>query len=146
MPAVVLDTNVLVSAAIRPYGPARKALRLAQRRYELAFTRGTSAELREVLFRSEFDDRLSNRERARFLELVRDYSVFYRVREATPFARDPDDDVFLQLAVACNAVALVTGDHDLLVLGEFAGVPILSPSRFLRAERSIRRGRRERGG
>jgi predicted nucleic acid-binding protein len=69
-----------------------------------------------------------------------------RVEPGLPLSRDADDDKFLHLAAAADAVALVTGDRDLLVLGEFAGIPILSPSRFLRAERSIRRGRQARGG
>jgi len=68
-----------------------------------------------------------------------------RVEPGLPLSRDADDDMFLHLAAAADAVALITGDHDLLVLGEFAGIPILPPSRFLRAERSIRCGRRNRG-
>lgn len=145
MPALVVDTNVLVSAALHPEGSARKAFRLARRHYDLAFTRETMIELRRVLSRSEFDHLLSNHDRRRFLQLLRAAATVHRVESLGPLSRDPDDDVFLHLAVAVDAVVLVTGDRDLLVLREFGGVPILSPSRFLRAERSIRRGRRGRG-
>jgi putative PIN family toxin of toxin-antitoxin system len=143
MPAVIVDTNVLVSAALQEGAP-RAAVRLAQRHYELAFTPSTFSELRAVLFRPAFDARISNRDRRKFLSGIRRAARLYRIDEAVPIARDPDDDVFLHLAVAADAVALVTGDRDLLVLGEFAGIPILSPTRFLRGERSIRRGRRKR--
>lgn len=145
MPVLVVDTNVLVSAALHPEGTARKAFRLARRHYDLAFTRETLLELRQVLSRPVFDRLLSRRDRRRFLQLVRDAAAVHRVESSGPLSRDPRDDIFLHLAVAANAVAIVTGDRDLLVLGDFAGIPILSPSRFLRAERSIRRGRRERG-
>ncbi|NBC33359.1 MAG: hypothetical protein GVY13_11850 [Alphaproteobacteria bacterium] len=41
------------------------------------------------------------------------------------------DDVFLAVALAGKADALVTGDRDLLVLHPFRGIPILSPRAFL---------------
>jgi putative PIN family toxin of toxin-antitoxin system len=43
---------------------------------------------------------------------------------------DPDDVPVLGAAVAAKADALVTGDADLLTLGEVGGVPILSPRAF----------------
>ena len=42
--------------------------------------------------------------------------------------RDPNDDYLLALADAANADLLVSGDHDLLSLGAFNGVPIVSPA------------------
>jgi len=44
-----------------------------------------------------------------------------------PACRDPDDDMVLATALAANANAIVTGDQDLLVLGRFKGIPILTP-------------------
>jgi putative PIN family toxin of toxin-antitoxin system len=45
--------------------------------------------------------------------------------------RDPDDDWVLATALAGQAEAIVTGDDDLLVLGNFQGVAILSPRQFI---------------
>lgn len=45
--------------------------------------------------------------------------------------RDPDDDLIVATALAANADLLVTGDNDLLILGEHEGVRILTPRRFL---------------
>jgi len=54
-----------------------------------------------------------------------------------PVCRDADDDVVLGTAVAAGAALIVTGDNDLLVLGAYAGVSIVSPRQFLeRLERS----------
>jgi predicted nucleic acid-binding protein len=47
-----------------------------------------------------------------------------------PVSRDPDDDNVLAAANAGRCEAIVTGDKDLLVLGEFAGIPILTPRQF----------------
>jgi uncharacterized protein len=45
--------------------------------------------------------------------------------------RDPDDDKFLECAVAGRAQYLVTGDRDLRELGSFRGTTILSAGEFL---------------
>jgi predicted nucleic acid-binding protein len=47
--------------------------------------------------------------------------------------RDPKDDKFLALAVSGGAQALVSSDDDLLSMGSFGGVAILSPRRLLEA-------------
>jgi predicted nucleic acid-binding protein len=44
---------------------------------------------------------------------------------------DPDDDKLLETALLGRADCLVTGDQDLLVLGTYQGIPILSPAAFL---------------
>ena len=44
-----------------------------------------------------------------------------------PNSRDPNDRPFLELALAGNADALVTGDNDLLVLANEFSVPIITP-------------------
>jgi predicted nucleic acid-binding protein len=41
---------------------------------------------------------------------------------------DPDDDIVLATAVACGAGLIVSGDAHLLGIGEFQGIPILTPS------------------
>jgi uncharacterized protein len=45
--------------------------------------------------------------------------------------RDPKDVIVLATAIAANADAIISGDQDLLVLVDFAGIPILSPKEFL---------------
>jgi putative PIN family toxin of toxin-antitoxin system len=47
-----------------------------------------------------------------------------------PVCRDPDDDLILATAVAARADVIVT-DDDLLTLGVFEAVRILSPRQFL---------------
>ena len=46
--------------------------------------------------------------------------------------RDPDDLPVLGTAVAARADFLVTGDLDLLCLGAYEDIPIVSPAEFLR--------------
>jgi hypothetical protein len=44
---------------------------------------------------------------------------------------DPKDDKFFEVAVSGQAGVIVSGDEDLLTLDPYAGIPIVSPSRFL---------------
>ena len=48
-----------------------------------------------------------------------------------PASRDPDDDAALALAVAARPDLIITGDKDLLVLGAYAGIPIVSATEAL---------------
>lgn len=52
-------------------------------------------------------------------------------RRLTVVRRDPDDDKFLECAVAGHARYLVTGDQDLRELDSFRGITILTVGEFL---------------
>jgi putative PIN family toxin of toxin-antitoxin system len=45
-----------------------------------------------------------------------------------PVCRDSTDDHVLALALSANADMVVSGDDDLLVLGSFANIPIVTPA------------------
>ncbi len=52
-------------------------------------------------------------------------------KELKVVERDPDDDKFIECAVAGKAKYLVSGDLDLLSLGGYGSVKIVSSSRLL---------------
>jgi uncharacterized protein len=52
-------------------------------------------------------------------------------------SRDKDDDIILACAVAAKADYLVTGDKDLLVLGRYEGVKIVTVATFLEVLHTI---------
>jgi putative PIN family toxin of toxin-antitoxin system len=49
------------------------------------------------------------------------------VQVAGDACRDPDDLMVLGTAISARADYLCTGDKDLLVLGKYRGIPILTP-------------------
>ncbi len=59
---------------------------------------------------------------------------------AKTVSRDPDDDWVLATAVAGDAEAIVSGDADLLTLGSYSGIQMLSPRQFVSREASSGRG------
>ena len=65
-------------------------------------------------------------------EEVLPYVVTVRVRlRLSVVRRDPEDNKFLECAVAGRAEYLVTGDQDLRELGSYRGVTILTVGEFL---------------
>ncbi|MER3447931.1 MAG: hypothetical protein C4291_14370 [Candidatus Dadabacteria bacterium] len=70
---------------------------------------------------------------ARVMSGFRAFSI--QVDPITRFAvvcNNPDDDKFLECAVAGNANVIVSGDRHFLALGSYQGIHILQPASFLR--------------
>lgn len=53
------------------------------------------------------------------------------VTQVAQVSRDPNDDMFIALAVAGNASCIVTEDKDLLVLNPFGSLQILNTESFI---------------
>ena len=45
---------------------------------------------------------------------------------------DPDDDKFIECAVALKAEVIITGDKTIEVIGEYMNIKILTPQQFLK--------------
>lgn len=127
----VIDTGVVVSAALLPRSVPRQAFDAVATRGRLLVSEPTVSELDDVLRRPKFDKYVRARKRMEFLAaLVRDAEVVEvtaKIREC----RDPDDDKFLSLAVSGNATHIVSGDADLLAMHPFRGIAIVTPNEFL---------------
>lgn len=70
-------------------------------------------------------------DREAFLHLLRQDALFLPHGRAPGVCRDPDDDYLLGCAAAGGTDYLVTGDHDLLTVGRYRGVTILTAREFL---------------
>lgn len=134
-PCVVLDTNVVLSALVFGSGPTAR-LRAAWQRGDCVplVSTATAQELIRVLAYPKF--RLDAAARH---ELLADYLPYARVVRVpdpppvVPDCRDIFDMPFLHLAVEGRAIALVTGDADLLTMDAQLRFRILSPEAFLRS-------------
>jgi len=120
-PRCVFDCMVFLQAAVSRHGPAFALLTLVEAgRLELLVSREILAELREVLVRPAV--------RRKFPLLSADFvdafvdrleSLATPIESVPPlfqFTRDPDDEPYINLAVARRAEYLVTRDRDLLDL------------------------------
>lgn len=106
---LVLDTNIVVSAALKPEGLQRTVLLLALTKpARLYVTDAILAEYAVVLARPELKIRKGVRQQ--LLQLIR--SRAHRVNPARKLqvTPDPDDNIFLECADAARADYLVTGN------------------------------------
>jgi putative PIN family toxin of toxin-antitoxin system len=121
----VLDTNVLLSGILFS-GPVRNLLR---RVVAGEFRFVTSAHLLD-----EFEDLLVRRfgfSRAAAIETRAELEAIAEIVEPTSIpsvCRDPDDNHVLAAAASGKVDLIITGDRDLLDLGEYEGIKIVVPT------------------
>lgn len=131
---VVVDTNVLISAALRPDGTPARLVRRVLRECCLVFSARTFADLESRLWKPKFDRYVSLDMRQRLLHDFSASACWVEVPEALSlrrFSRDVDNDAFIHAALAAGAGLLVTGDEDLLCLHPLESLQILSPQAAL---------------
>jgi len=127
----VLDTNVLVSAALRFDSLPRQALLKARSAGILLASDETLKEFREVLLRVKFDLQIARTLREGIIEEYARNCMLVPIPARIRACRDPRDDKFLEVAVHGRADVIVTGDDDLLALHPFRGIEILTPGDYL---------------
>jgi uncharacterized protein len=127
---VVLDTNVLVSAALKQKSMPGMAALVVERRGGLLKSLATEQQLFEVLARPYFDSLIDLDARAWLKELLT-AAELVTITERIAACRDPTDDKFLELAVNGRADLIVSGDGDLLALNPFRQIPIVTPAAFV---------------
>ena len=130
-PRFVFDTNVLVSAAIFRESTPGIALIAALSQGSILLSQATAREVKDVLARPKFDRYIASETRNRFLAALLRDATFLEPEESIQACRDPKDDKFLEIAVAGQAMYMITGDEDLLVLDPFRGIRIVTASEFV---------------
>lgn len=132
---IVLDTNVLVSGLLQPFGPSGQIVRLvAAGDLVLCHDPRILAEYQEVLLREKFGfdpERIDI-----LLEEIRAGGIPVAARPLAVRLPDTDDEPFLEVAVACEARCLVTGNAKHYPAEARSGVEVLSPRLFIELYRS----------
>ena len=106
---LVLDTNIVISAALKPEGLQRTILVLALAKpTRLYISVSVLKEYRAVLARSEFHIRKGLQQR--FLRLIERDAHFVEPARRLQVTGDPEDNIFVECADAARADFLVTGN------------------------------------
>ena len=147
MPAlrIVLDANIIISALIRPDSAPGRILRAAVEETMLHMVTSNPLldELRAALEYPRLQRylKMSKQDKEEFVILLEqvadpvnigDYSI-------SGICRDPDDEPYIQTALAGRADYIVSGDGDLLELKAVEHIPIVPPADF---ERILKRNKR----
>lgn len=132
---VTPDTNVLVSGVLTRHGPAGAVVAAwAEGTIDLVVGEQILREFKRVLVRPRIRERyhVSSDTADAIAGVLREFCVMADAGDVPRVvARDPDDDIILAYALSGNADYVVTRDDDLLALGEYRGIPILTPEQFL---------------
>lgn len=125
---VVLDCNVLISAALKA-GPPAQVVDLTITRHTLILSDDILAEYLEVAGRPKF--RSSFRRLLEIIALISDIAEMVSPVSKAPALPDPDDEIYLATALAGSAQFLVTGNQRHFPDSPYEQTEIISPAQFL---------------
>ena len=127
---IVLDTNVLVSGLLTPFGPSGEIVRMVSAgKLILYIDARILLEYNEVLQRPKF--KFNNDHINTLISFIRHNGQFVSALPLKSSLPDPDDEPFLEVAIAGNVRSLITGNIVHYPSSHREGINILSPSEFL---------------
>ena len=128
----VVDTNVLISALIKPQSVPGQALFQCRQKGTLLFSEETKGELFSVIQRPRFTRYIDPNWIVEQANQIVQQAEVVKIASAIKIeCRDLTDVKFFQLAVDAKANCLISGDFDLLEKNMVLGVPVMTPSYFL---------------
>ncbi len=130
-PFFVVDTNCFISANLIKDSISAKAFDKAFSFGQIAISSEVLNEYTEVIYRGKLDKYLDDSKRQNALKRIEKNAILFFPIEKVIICRDEKDNKFLELALACGAKCIITGDPDLLSLNSFRNISILKPSDFL---------------
>ncbi len=99
----------------------------------LIFSDATFDELASRFQKPKFDRYVSQERRRALLADLHAVAEWITITGALQVCADPDDDKFIETALAAQADCLVSGDGDLLALGPFDHLGIVTPAGLMEA-------------
>lgn len=127
----IVDTNVVISGIFWKGAPLEILRAWQKQRFRLAVSLPILDEYRRVL--EEMTRKRSSAVLDSILEVIELHSeIVEPARFAKTVCSDPDDDKFLEAAIAANADYVVSGDTALLKLKNYQRVQIVRPAQFLK--------------
>jgi putative PIN family toxin of toxin-antitoxin system len=127
---VVIDTNVFVSSFFG--GNPRKIIdHWKHDKITLCLSRAILDEYIDVLCRIGLTDESELEELLALFS--KGFNILFVIK--TPkiqiIKNDPNDDKFIECAMALKADVVITGDREVFAVKEYAGIRILTPQQFL---------------
>ncbi len=130
MIGVTADANIYISSLIFSGVPRQFMQAAEEGKFQLAISDAVLAEIRRVL-RVKFAWSEESTE-ATLQHLLGGVTLVYPTEMIDAVSRDPDDNRVIECAVAAGSSYIVTGDNDLLSLGNYCGIQIIKVADFLR--------------
>ena len=133
---VVIDTNIIVSGLLSPFGNPAEILRLLTLgKITICLDARIMVEYFEVLNRSKFKfNKNTISILLKEIELTGELSVGIPLNNSLP---DSDDNMFLEVALGSNADCIITGNLNHFPKKQCLNMKIFSPADFLKYYKNI---------
>ncbi len=132
---IVLDTNVIVSGLLNPHGKPGTILQMVvSRTVTICYDARVIDEYHEVLHRPKFP--INEAEVDAVLEQIEAAGHLVATSPLPRNLPDPDDEPFLEVALAGSAECLVTGNIKLYPEDRRRGMKVVSPGEFVELYRT----------
>ncbi|MFH1856921.1 MAG: putative toxin-antitoxin system toxin component, PIN family [Candidatus Omnitrophota bacterium] len=127
---IVLDTNVLVAGLLSPFqSPAEIVRMVSAGILKLCYDARILCEYREVLLREKFRfDKIYVED---LIDQIESAGILTAPKPLSKRLPDPDDEPFLEAAIAGKVRFLITGNLKHYPLSKQEDVKIVSPARFV---------------
>jgi uncharacterized protein len=130
---IVIDTNIFISALIKPGNSQKIFDFLTTGSFQAFYPTQLLEEFAEVATRPKVADKykITTEKLKNFLAVIQRNATNIPMTNIPRICRDPTDDPFLECARLAKCDYLVSGDPDLLDLLEHGQTKIVSAAKFL---------------
>jgi len=127
---IVLDTNIFISGIFWKGASNKVLMNWKEGKFTLVTSLETILEIIKVL--KDFKIKLSEDMIKELVDLIVQNSIIVEPKEKIDIVKDdPNDNIFIETAVAGNVDYIITQDNHLLKIKEFNGIRIITPEEFL---------------
>ena len=127
---IVLDTNVFISGIFFSGPPAQILKAWKEKKIQIVLTKEILDEYKRVA--GELSAKFPPVDIEPIIELL---TIYGEVVEAAGISvtvcEDPDDNMFLECAIASNSKIIISGDNHLLKISGYQGIDVLKPREFI---------------
>jgi len=129
---VVLDVNIFVSFLISHQPPISTILDLwARGELVVCYSAEILEELETALKYPKIRELVSSLETESLMDAIKIMGILVIPAKRIEICRDKKDNKYLEVSLESASKFLISGDKDLLALGEFEGIKIVSPRDFV---------------
>ena len=125
---IVVDTNVIISGLFFGGNPSKVLMAIVDSKVNALATKEIINEYINVIERM-MTNKTKSFELATLDILFTSFELIDR-KTVLELSRDPDDNKFIECAIDGNAMYIVSGDNDLLVLKQYNDIKIITVNDF----------------
>lgn len=129
---IALDTNVLISALIKPGKPRELIFKIVKEKAQVVLSKEILKEFIEVTDDPRMRKYIREDDKIAFLKIIGSISNMVKIKSRFKVVKeDPDDDIVLRTAHDGKAEYVVSGDRHLLSLKKFRKIKIVTIAQML---------------